>query len=77
MVPGNSELEVLASIRENHPASMMIWEADPAPETEQTLSEIGVASVVFDPCANRPENGDFMTVMRSNLLNIDAAFQGS
>ncbi|MCW9077857.1 MAG: hypothetical protein OQK74_01640, partial [Gammaproteobacteria bacterium] len=29
------------------------------------LKTLGVDSLVFDPCGNVPEQGDFLTVMRS------------
>ena len=58
-----------------HPARWMLWEARPAPEIAAKLKALGVASLVFEPCANRPESGDFLTVMRANAENLQAAFR--
>ena len=55
-----------------HPARWMIWEGDPAPETAAKLRELGVDSLVYAPCANRPENGDFLAVMRRNAAAFEA-----
>ena len=32
----------------------LIWEAEPAGESVRRLEELGVASLVFDPCATEP-----------------------
>ena len=34
--------------------------------------EYGVGSVVFDPCGNRPESGDYIAVMRANVERLEA-----
>lgn len=59
---------------EHHPAGWMIWEAKPIPETRTTLEELGVQSVVFNPCANAPESGDFLSVMRENIERMRPVF---
>jgi len=35
---------------------------------------MGVESLVFAPCANAPEAGDFLDVMRQNIENLKKAF---
>ncbi len=57
------DLEVL--LRE-HPARWIIWEAEPLPDTLQRLEELGLRSVVYDPCGAAPEQGDLLSVMRAN-----------
>jgi hypothetical protein len=39
------------------------------------LKTLGVDSLVFDPCGNVPEQGDFLTVMRSDVDNLRKAFK--
>lgn len=58
-----------------HPAHWMLWEAQPTPEIAAKLKAAGVGSLVFDPCANRPESGDFLSVMRANVANLSAALR--
>jgi zinc transport system substrate-binding protein len=53
----------------------MIWEAAPLAETRTLLEEMGVATVVFDPCANTPVQGDFLSVMRKNIERMRPVFQ--
>jgi len=64
----------LESTLARHAAQWMLWEGEPAPEVRARLREMGVESVVFDPCGNRPEEGDLLSVMRANLENVRRAF---
>ena len=43
----------LAALRAEFPASWLVWESEPSPETRRRLQERGVTSVVFNPAANR------------------------
>jgi zinc transport system substrate-binding protein len=52
----------------------MIWEGEPLPEIVARLDELGVKSVVFEPCANAPDAGDYLSVMQANVRNLEAAF---
>ncbi len=65
------DLDELAGIREDHPAGIMLWEAEPLPETRSTLAARGVAAVVFDPCAARPSDGDYLACMKANQRNLE------
>ena len=42
-------------------------------ETASKLRSLGIRSIVFDPCANRPATGDFLSAMRANLVAVGAA----
>ena len=37
------------------------------------LKTRGLASVVFDPCGNRPHTGDYLSVMAENAAALEAA----
>jgi zinc transport system substrate-binding protein len=74
-VPDDAQWSELESLLASHPAGWMIWEGAPNPETERRLREMGIRSLVFDPCANRPEQGDFLSVMRRNVDDLAAAFR--
>ncbi len=62
--------EVLAG----HPAKWMLWERPPRTDVARKLRELGMESVVFSPCGNAPEKGDFLLVMRQNLENLKLVF---
>lgn len=69
-VPDDAAMEELKKIREGHPSAWMIWEGTPADESIAKLQAIGIQSVVVDPCGNRPEAGDWLSVMRTNADNL-------
>lgn len=48
----------------------MIWEGQPLDDTRSRLKKAGIETIVFDPCANRPKSGDFMSIMQENLKNL-------
>ena len=73
-MPPESEWQGLAELREAHPAGWMLWEAEPAADNRERLEQLGVESTVFDPCANRPAAGDFLTVMSDNVANTAGAY---
>jgi zinc transport system substrate-binding protein len=59
----------------DHPAKWMVWEAAPDKATVAKLKFMGVKSLVFDPCANAPNQGDFLMVMKQNIRNLKSAFR--
>ncbi|UCD68082.1 MAG: zinc ABC transporter substrate-binding protein [Betaproteobacteria bacterium] len=67
VVPGRSSWQGLQVLLREHPAQRMLWEAEPVSETAQRLTSLGISTVIFSPCANVPDDGDFLTVMRRNL----------
>ena len=64
----------LKQILKEHPAQWMIWEGTPNPSTVDELKKSGLDSLTFDPCGNVPETGDYLSVMRENVLNLKKAF---
>ncbi len=76
-VPSAEEVNVLQAILAEHPAQWMIWEGEPAAESVALLKTIGVGSVVVDPAGNRPDAGDWLTVMQQNVANLKKLAPGS
>ena len=54
-----------------HPAKWMVWEGEPLEATVGGLAERGIGSIVFDPCGNRPEEGDYLSVMAANAVALE------
>ena len=71
-VPNGHAWEHLEELLQSHPAMGMLWEGEPLEETAAGLAEIGVESVVFDPCGNRPDEGDYLSVMAANAVALEA-----
>jgi len=74
-VPNPRQWAELEGMLQEHPAKWMLWEDEPVAESVKRLRALGVQSVVFDPCANRPETGDFLSVMSNNATALEGVFQ--
>ncbi|MCB1211934.1 MAG: zinc ABC transporter substrate-binding protein, partial [Verrucomicrobiales bacterium] len=61
VVPDDKAMTDLQTLIATHPAKWMIWEGEPAAESVAKLKAIGIESVVFDPCGNTPDSGDFIS----------------
>jgi len=75
-IPSQHEWENLISILKEHQTGTMLWEAEPLPRIRQELEKINLNLVVFDPCSNKPETGDFMSVMRDNVSRLIGGGEG-
>ncbi len=74
-VPTDGQLQALKAVLKQHPSKWMIWEGEPVQASVDKLKTFGVDSLVFDPCGNVPDQGDFMTVMRHNVDNLVKAIK--
>jgi len=72
--PSLEQWSELRALLKKHPAKWMIWEGEPDPEVAAELEKIGVKSLVFDPSAGVPGEGDFLTVMERNIAGLELAF---
>ena len=73
-LPGEKQWRELAGLLEDHPAEWMLWEAQPLAATVARLEKLGGKSVVFNPCANSPAQGDLLSVMRRNLEGLESVY---
>ena len=73
--PGEGEWAALGRRLAERPVRWMIWEGEPSPASVARLQAMGMQSLVFEPVANRPGQGDFLTVMTRNLGSLQAAFE--
>jgi len=76
-MPNDQQWQQLRLAHESFPADWMLWEKQPLPEIAQQLDSMGIGIAVFDPCANRPANGDFLSVMHDNIANLKQVFASS
>jgi zinc transport system substrate-binding protein len=73
-MPDEAMRQEFEALLQEHPARWMIWEGEPLPEVVEKLKDAGLGSVVFDPCGNVPEQGDFLSVMQQNISNLKTVF---
>jgi zinc transport system substrate-binding protein len=55
-----------------HAATIMIWEDEPLTPTIKRLSNAGITFITFQTLANRPDQGDYLSVMRSNEERLES-----
>ena len=72
-MPDDAQWQELQTLLEGHAAGWMLWEGQPLAAAVERLAALGVRSLVFDPCGNRPEEGDFLSVMRENAAQLGLA----
>jgi len=75
-VPEEAHWRQLQSVLQQHPATIMIWEAGPLEDTRRRLLDLGVESVVFMPGGNRPAEGDWLSLMTEGLAALDRQYKG-
>ena len=73
--PGPKQWAELKAMLKDHPAAWMIWEGSPLPKVVKELEDLGVTSLLFDPCAQPPDEGDFLSVMRANIKELKKAYR--
>ncbi len=75
--PGDEEWARFSSVLEKYDynAKWMIWERAPLEKTVKKLESMGISSAVFDPCANRPADGDYLDVMKANVANLKKVYE--
>jgi len=72
MMPDEAMWQELQALRRTHPSKILLWESEPLAGIKARLDAMGIQSVVFDPCGNRPEQGDYLAVMRANVARIES-----
>jgi zinc transport system substrate-binding protein len=70
-LPDESSWSELADLLRDHPAEWMLWEAEPLAATRARLSEMGVTSVVVDPCSTPRQGADYLEVMQANRQRLE------
>jgi len=68
--PGAGEWRLLEALLREHPARLMLWEAEPLPTTRERLAGLGVEVVVFAPCGNRCGD-DWLAAMQANADRLE------
>ena len=68
--PSDEQWTNFKSNLSEHPATVMLWEGKPSEEVTSSLLELGVTIVLFNPCGNKPAEGDFVSVMNDNINGL-------
>jgi zinc transport system substrate-binding protein len=76
IMPDDREWRRLLETLREHPAHTLVWEASPLDAIQLRLEELGVTSVVFSPCATRPEGSDLLGTLRDGIDALRQAADG-
>lgn len=69
-MPSAEEWKAFEKRLQTHPATTMIWEDTPDARIAMRLDALGIRIAVFAPCGNRPEEGDYLSVMQENVKQL-------
>ena len=69
-MPSNQQWAELDQLLKQSGTNIMLWEGAPDPGIREELLKRDIQIAVFDPCGNRPETGDFLSVMQRNVDNL-------
>jgi putative ABC transport system permease protein len=72
-MPSEDEWQRFEKLHHDHPAKIMVWEEAPLPTVRERLRKMGIEPIPFETCANKPDQGDYLTVMKSNAARLAAA----
>lgn len=76
VAPDAKQIEEIKKARAEHPdAKIMLWEDEPCAEAKKLMADAGLETVVFDPCEQAPEKGDYLSVMNDNIARLEAALK--
>jgi len=70
-VPDGHAWDHLEEVLRSHPAKWMVWEGEPLEATVRALADRGISSIVFDPCGNRPDEGDYLSAMATDAVALE------
>ncbi|MEM6593764.1 MAG: zinc ABC transporter substrate-binding protein [Pseudomonadota bacterium] len=73
--PTEEQLRELERLSDELDASVLIWEARPAPEAFEMTASLGLQSVVFEPWASGGEAGNFIDAYTNAVLAMSEAAQ--
>ncbi|MCG8701768.1 MAG: metal ABC transporter substrate-binding protein, partial [Bacteroidales bacterium] len=70
-MPVETEWQQLKEWYSGHPKAIMLWEGQPSKEIADRLSHVRIPYCVFVPCGNKPESGDYFSVMEANISALN------
>lgn len=70
-MPTEKQWKDFDQLFEKHPSSIMLWEDEPASAIKEILHNKGIRVVVFNPCGNKPESGDYIDIMNQNIKALE------
>jgi hypothetical protein len=76
VIPDESQWRRLEELIHDRAGRWMIWEDRPLEATVERLRSAGIESVVLTPCANTPQDGDYLAAMRRGIAELKRIVPG-
>ena len=58
---------------DHNTSNFMLWEGEPGQDIKDSLKSLGITTVLFGPCSNKPKASNFLEIMRENVKNMTPA----
>lgn len=71
-VPDKAEQDKIKKMLNETDFIFILWEDNPVETSGEFFQQQGVLNVTFRNAANRPEAGDYLGVMKSNITNLNS-----
>ncbi|MBI9018830.1 MAG: zinc ABC transporter substrate-binding protein [Phycisphaerae bacterium] len=66
-MPNEDQVLKLTEWFKDHPQAIMLWEGQPCQAIIELMEQLDIPYSVFSPCGNRPEQGDYLAIMFTNI----------
>ena len=73
--PNEKQWDEIKKISGEKDVKTILWEGEPLEKTKEKLTSLGITSLVYSPCGDMPSEGDFQSVMESNIRNLASISQ--
>jgi len=70
VLPSKEQWKNLDQLLTESSSNLMLWENSPIPDIKNELVIRNLKIIVFNPCANKPIEEDFLSVMKNNISNF-------
>lgn len=70
LLPTEEKWNQFSELVNQHSVERIIWDKEPITEIKIKIEEMGLKVIVYDPCSNKPQEADFMSVMNKNIENL-------
>jgi zinc transport system substrate-binding protein len=68
--PAEAAWRAFETMLASRPATVMLWEGEPTPETRERLTALGIRVVVLPTLGNRPASGDFVSALEEAVTRL-------
>jgi zinc transport system substrate-binding protein len=77
-MPDEETLAGIKTVLEENPAKFILWESAPTAEiAARFTADLGLTSVVFSPCEQPDDAGDYLAIMKRNVKAMETVLRSN